>query len=583
MSFLKGFEIKSVQGKKTTTWINKDIAPLPAARRTWDVLTFLGFWNTGNFTASSYSGGSSLVSLGLSIPQTVGILMVAKVFVVISAVMNGWVGARFHIGFTVTQRQVFGVYGSGLGIAMRIILGVVWYGSGGWMGGLCLGTLLSTIFPTYQNMKNTFPESVNMTTKDCVSYLLYQLICMLLLAFKPEKIYKPVTVVAFYNFLTMIAIVSWARTKAGSIGPLVHTTTTASGSELGWIWMYGLTSTYGGIASGIANQPDFARFARKETDPILGNFLGLWFFSILVPVIGIITTSCLLKVYGAEYWNPIYVVQLWLETDYGPKSRAAAFFASLGFTFAQMVNNVVENGIPGGMDMAGVCPKYINIFRGSIIISLLSWCVCPWTFYNTSSIFVTVMSSFSVFMVPLIGVCLCDFWFVRGRKIFLLDLYHGGKDGKYFYTKGCNFRALAAWTVAFTLNLPGMIHQINPDIYVAQGMYDYYRGNLFFGGALSMSLYYLFCRIWPIDGAGETDESDYFGTFTTEEATRLGIIPFDDIPVAEAELLSEKYPFLANHGLASEKGNEFDVNVVELDAPGTLNKLKRWFGKYFET
>ncbi|KAG7693039.1 hypothetical protein KL930_004388 [Ogataea haglerorum] len=514
---------------KATRWINRDIAPLKVSRRTWNTWTYLGFWNTGNFTAASYSGGSSLVSLGLSIPSTVGVLMIAKVFTVIAAVLNGWVGAKFHIGYTVGQRQVFGVFGSALGISMRIILGVVWYGSNAWMGGLCLGTILSTIFPTFQNMKNTFPEGVNMTTKELVGFLLYQLLCMVLLRIRPEKVAIPIAVSAGYNFFVMLAMVIWARVHAGTIGPLVHTTTTASGSELAWIWLYGITSTFGGIVTGIANQSDFTRFSIKRTDPILGTFLGLWFFSTLVPVIGIITTSCLQSTYGEQYWNPIYVVQLWLATDYSAKSRAAGFFASLGFTIAQIGNSVVENGIPGGMDLAGCFPEYINIFRGSIIIALLSWIVCPWTFYNTSSTFVTVMGSFSVFMTPLIGILICDFWIVRKRKIKLADLYHGESSGAYYFTYGCNFRALAAWTVAFTLNLPGMIHNITPSIKIGSGMYNYFRGNLFFGLAISVSVYYVLCRIWPIEEAGILDECDHFGTWTTEESQVLGIIPYEQV------------------------------------------------------
>ena len=52
--------------------------------------------------------------------------------------------------------------------------------------------------------------------------------------------------------------------------------------------------------------------------------------------------------------------------------RAAAFFAGLGCTCAQLSINVLLNSVSTGMDMAGLWPKYINIRRGAYILAAVS-------------------------------------------------------------------------------------------------------------------------------------------------------------------------------------------------------------------
>lgn len=51
----------------------------------------------------------------------------------------------------------------------------VWYGIQSFTGGLLVSTILSTIFPSYQHMKNTLPASASMTTKQFVGFVLYNI------------------------------------------------------------------------------------------------------------------------------------------------------------------------------------------------------------------------------------------------------------------------------------------------------------------------------------------------------------------------------------------------------------------------
>lgn len=62
--------------------------------------------------------------------------------------------------------------------------------------------------------------------------------------------------------------------------------------------------------------------------------------------------------------------------------------------------SVVLNSVSTGMDMAGLCPKYINIIRGSYIMAVIGIATQPWQLLNTADRFLRVLSGFGVFMAP---------------------------------------------------------------------------------------------------------------------------------------------------------------------------------------
>ncbi|KAA8917557.1 hypothetical protein TRICI_000250 [Trichomonascus ciferrii] len=525
---LKWLEVAPESGPNSVSMLkNRDIVPMPPSRRIWGIFSYIGYWGTSNFCASTWTGASSLLSLGLNVPQAMGVIVVANAFSTCLAVINAWPGSKWHIGYTISQRVIFGIYGSNIGILVRVILSIVWFGSQSWLGGLCVTAIISSWSKNYLNMKNTFPESVHMTSRDLIGFLIFQIILIPCLCFKPEKWAKPIIITSITTFFGMLGTCIWACTDNGSAGPLMDSSVGVKGSALAWAWVNGITSWYGSQSAGITNQSDFTRFSKRKYAAVPGTIFALMVNGTIVPLFGVLAASATLGKYGTQYWNPIDITMLWLETDYTPKARAGAFFAALSFLGSQLSLNVIGNGFAGGMDMAGLFPRYINIRRGALATALLSWVVQPWTFYNTSSTFLAVMGSFSVFMAPMIGVIISDFFFVRKRRLVLSHLYTSDPDGTYYYWRGFNFRGILTWVVVFTPALPGLITSANPNIPVNDGIYKYYQGNLIFGFFEALVLYKVICLIWPVKNAGEQDPIDYFGTFTTQEAEKMGIVPYE--------------------------------------------------------
>jgi NCS1 family nucleobase:cation symporter-1 len=280
----------------------------------------------------------------------------------------------------------------------------------------------------------------------------------------------------------MVGICIRTCLKAGGVGPLIHQGTQYSTLSPAWAWFYAITSSVGSISSGILNQSDYTRFAVKQGRQVYGTIFGLFFVGTLVPILSILTASASVEIYGAEpYWNPLTLIIQWLLDDYSSANRAAAFFCSLAFVISQLAENILGNGFAAGMDLAGLFPKYINMRRGCLICAILSWVVQPWLFYNTASIFVSVMASFSVFLAPLTGIMLVDYFVIRKQNIELMQLYTGSNEGAYYFTGGVNWRAIFTWVICFTPAMPGMIASLNTNIVLGEGIMNYYRGNYIFG------------------------------------------------------------------------------------------------------
>lgn len=247
------------------------------------------------------------------------------------------------------------------------------------------------------------------------------------------------------------------------------------------------------------------------------------------------------------------------------KSRAGVFFLAAGFAFTAMFENICGNAIAGGIDLAGLFPRYINIRRGAIITFVAAWIVQPWQLINKATTFVAVLSSFSVFLAPIIGIMACDYYLLRHRRIRLSHLYRS-HDSAYYFSKGFNWRAIPAWVCGWAPTIGGLIVTVRGDMapprsmvqlyYVAfligkkcSGQYlSHHYTNTFEGFFISGIIFYVLNYLFPVQNMDQIDEVDLYGTFTETEARRIGIIPFEENAV---------------HGYAVERRSSDNMAIAE--------------------
>lgn len=130
--------------------------------------------------------------------------------------------------------------------------------------------------------------------------------------------------------------------------------------------------------------------------------------------------------------------------DGGSGTRAAVFFAALCLVVSQLGVNVPGNALSGGFDLAAVFPEYLNIRRGAYVTAVLSVVVNPWRLVNTATTFLTVLSSYSVFLGPMTGLMVGGYLLVNRQKIDVDALYTGDRTSIYWYERGVNWRAIVA-------------------------------------------------------------------------------------------------------------------------------------------
>jgi NCS1 family nucleobase:cation symporter-1 len=329
-----------------------------------------------------------------------------------------------------------------------------------------MAVCLTAIWPSFARIPNSFGSNMPTTTYEFVGFVVFWFLSTPFLLIRPEKFKVPFLIVCTWCGLGMLAWMIWALAVAKGVGPLWH-----SGQQLpagspwnsSWLIMAGINQTLGGFAAGITNGSDFSRYARRPRSYLIGTISSCIVTGVLVSLVGLVTAAAAQKIYGEVYWNPPDLLMVMMDSGNGSsKARAGVFFLAAGFAFTAMFENICGNAIAGGIDLAGLFPRYIDIRRGAIITFVAAWIVQPWQLINRATTFISVLSSFSVFLAPIIGIMTCDYFLLRKRKIKLTHLYQT-EDSCYYFWKGVNWRAIPAWIAGWAPTIGGLVVTVRLD------------------------------------------------------------------------------------------------------------------------
>ncbi|KAI1205191.1 NCS1 nucleoside transporter family protein [Annulohypoxylon truncatum] len=486
-------------------WINYDIRPIEAARRTWGFMVFNNYWLLVNFSIATYLTGSALIPLGLTWWQAIVSIVIGNLLAAAFCVVNSLPGAYYHIGFPVANRAVWGMWGSQFVIWNRIFLSLVWYGFNAWVGGTCVYVILqSWDVSLEEHIPNHMPEDTGMTTAQFVAYIVFSVISLPVAWIRPHKLERFFIVASSITMIFFVVFLIWALATMGpagfgdTISPGTTLPNTGGSDSVAWLMVYGVVSTIGSISAGILNQNDYARFATRPRHAIIGQAIPFPVYGIGCSVVGILVTAATQDRFGGEaIWNPPTLLSRLITDSPTAGTRAAAFFAGLALVISQIGINIPGNALSGGFDLAATFPRYINIRRGAYITMIFSVVVNPWKLVSTSTIFLTVLSSYSIFLAPMTGMMVASYLLVARRKIKTDDLYIGDKSSIYWYTAGINWRAPIAWVIGVAPTLPGFIAAVNTSVIVPDGLTQLYYMSYLYGFLASFFAYALLHRIFP--------------------------------------------------------------------------------------
>ncbi|GAB1212483.1 hypothetical protein ATERTT37_001622 [Aspergillus terreus] len=371
----------------------------------------------------------------------------------------------------------------------------------GYIGGQCVTLMIRAIWPSYNNIPNSIPASSGVTTRDFVSFFLFWLLSLPALWFPVHQIRHLFTVKAVYSPIAAIAFFAWAISRAHGLGPIVHQSHTVHGSTLAWAVIKSIMSCLGNFATLIVNDPDFSRFSKTPKDALWSQLFTIPIGFGITSFIGIIASSSSTVIFGETVWNPLDLLGKFLEGA-SSAERFGIFVISTGFALAQLGTNISANSVSAGTDMTALLPRYLTIRRGSYICAAVGLAMCPWNLVSSSNQFTTYLSAYSIFLSSIAGPMICDYYIVRKGYLQLKDLYSARPGSPYRHFFGFSWQAYASYISGILVNIVGFAGAVGRTVPV--GAQYIYNINYFSGIIVSMVMYYILTRLFPVAATSDT-------------------------------------------------------------------------------
>ena len=293
-----------------------------------------------------------------------------------------------------------------------------------------LQNCIEAIWPSFKIFPNHLSPDAGITSAGVLCFFIYWIFQTMLATMPIQKLRILFLVKAVIVPLTFAALFLWAVIVTKGGGPLVTgpAKITSTYMNTAFSSLTGLNAIIGLFSSMAVNMPDFGRFSK--------NGLAGYHQFFALPVIGtlgaltpIFVTSAHSYIWGSFQW---YMPAVIGDFD----SRAAQFFVAFSFMLATIGNQIAAGTYPFSNDVSGLYPKYINIFRATIIISIFCVVCTPWNIIKNAAGLLAFLSGYSCLMGPLAGVMVSDFYLIKKRKLNIHELY---KDhGIYHYSHGVN-------------------------------------------------------------------------------------------------------------------------------------------------
>lgn len=444
---------------------NEDTKPTPPEERTWKVKDFVMLWFQSSFNINEWNTGASLIKeTGLPHGQVIGAAIVSIFAACFFTVINARVGSAYHIGYNVFAKSVYGVHLGLFFIFVRAFVAVIWVSVQSYYGSQCINVMLRCIFGyKWTELPNHVPVSQNITTGGLVAFFIFWAIQMPLFFCHPRQIriffrIKSLILPFATLGLFIFCVVQGGGPGKWSIGEEIVRTNTV-GNE----WMSILNSVFGTLSPMIINQPDIARYAKKKGDVVWPQAAGFIPSKIMMLVFGMVATVSIRRSYGEMYWNMWDLFNGILDNSWNAGSRTAVCLVAFSFALGTAGTNIFANSIPLSADLAGLLPKYVNIVRAQVFAGLMAWAIVPWKFLANAQQFLIFLGSYSIFVGPLLGNLLADYYVLRKGNIHVPSLYTKSKEGVYYFYKGCNLWALVAWCCSPVLAIPGLYKAYHPE------------------------------------------------------------------------------------------------------------------------
>jgi nucleobase:cation symporter-1, NCS1 family len=449
---------------------NEDLAPTPAAKRTWNTYNYIALWFSMSMEVTTYMLASSLIAGGMNWKQALFTILMGNLIVLLPMLLNAHAGAKYGIPFPVFVRASFGTMGANIPALLRALVACGWFGIQSWLGGQAIAAMIHVVWPSTASMAGIV----------WASFLGFWLLNMYVVWRGVESIRFLQSFSAPFMLVMSLTLLFWMLHQAGGFGPMLSAPSRfhSTGSFLHFFFP-SLTAMVGYWATLSLNIPDFTRYAKSQDSQIAGQAFGLPVAMVFYSFIGIACTSASEVIFGEPVWSPITLLGKFHQP-------LAAFLALIAILVATLNVNIGANVVSPSNDFSNLAPRLISFRMGGLITGFLGLAMMPWKLMATFGSYIFGwLVGYSALLGPVAGIMVADYFLIRGTHLDVASLYR--REGPYHYSRGFNPRAIVALIIGIFLALIGLVA---PQV---RFLYDY---AWFVGFFVSAGIYYLLMLRW---------------------------------------------------------------------------------------
>ena len=481
-----------------STLSSKDLAPTTPEQRTWSTWHIAALWIGMAVCIPTYTLAGGMIDQGMSWWQAVLTVALGNCIVLVPMILNGHAGTKYGIPFPVLMRASFGTIGANIPAMARALVACGWFGIQSWIGGDAIYQVAGALgWIDISLDRSLHMTALGLTPWQGVCFLLFWATNVYFIWNGINSIKWLESWAAPFLIAAGLALLAWAMWKVDSVSALFSQGSQFKSTREFWhaFWPQ-LTAMVGFWATLSLNIPDFTRYAKSQQSQSLGQALGLPTTMTLFCFIGIIVTSATTMIFHETIRDPVALV-----ARLG--SVPVIIISLIALSVATLTTNIAANVVSPANDFANLSPARISYRSGGMITAIIGILMMPWYLYNNLAAYIfTWLIGYSALLGPIAGIMLCDYFILRRTRLNVAALYD--PCGEYAYSRGINWRAVIAFALAVSPNLPGFINAatspsrpqgVSPPF---PALFDtIYSAAWFIGLGLGAIIYYAFLQSYP--------------------------------------------------------------------------------------
>ncbi|MDF9844511.1 MULTISPECIES: NCS1 family nucleobase:cation symporter-1 [unclassified Paenibacillus] len=424
---------------------NEDLAPVPKEKRTWDWINYSTIWMGMVHNIVSYELAASLLSIGMSVWQALGAVILSNVVLIAVVWLNSVAGTKYGLPFPVLIRASFGYRGAHIPVMIRAFIGIFWFAAQAYAGSKAVGAIITVLYPGWASLGDIM--FLGMGLQDWIGFAVFWLLHAWVISHGMERVRHfemwagPLVIVLGFG------LVGWAIKVAHGVGPLFAIQGTLSGGPFWNSFFLSVTGLIGVLATLVLNIPDLTRYSRSQKDQVLGQAIGLPVMMTVFAFMSILITAGTIVAFGKPITNPVEILLQF-------KNPFVILLGAFSLLVATLSVNIVANVVSPAYDLVNLLPSKLNFVQAGMISIIIGLFFAPWLWFDNAGTIYMILGAIGGTLGPVAGIMITDYYWVRGRQ-YNVDSFFS-KEGEFRYANGWNPQAFIALGIGVVAALIGL-------------------------------------------------------------------------------------------------------------------------------